>query len=361
MEQPMAASVETRQTRLPACKLTFQLTMQQTWTATARMSSPLSIKRRRLNESTAKLSKPFVSPLRTSKSDTAEKTVSQDQEHSNNAYLPSIVAHGVRIAQRPLPTATHSETFSSSRSSTLAKSTRIRKQSVYTTFANKRKDPAELQAERAITAVELQIRSVKNDIDTLNQASRISSSTTDSDLELLSQKWKAASQTAADELFGTVKERVNRMGGVEAWKESERMKYERANGLGEFAEQEGAAGEDGDADCEFDSAGEELPEEEQEWRKAEKRRIKKEALDAADIEEDVKYNEESTGGKGKAIWQEGGGEDDVSRPALSFVRLLINSLNFSVLQAFTMDMMLRSLNIELQIIGYDKQAQRWAG
>lgn len=28
-------------------------------------------------------------------------------------------------------------------------------------------------------------------------------------------------------------------------------------------------------------------------------------------------------------------------------------------QAFTMDMMLRSLNIELKLIGYDKDAQRW--
>jgi hypothetical protein len=28
-------------------------------------------------------------------------------------------------------------------------------------------------------------------------------------------------------------------------------------------------------------------------------------------------------------------------------------------QAFTMDMMLRSLNIELDKIGYDKHAQRW--
>jgi len=28
-------------------------------------------------------------------------------------------------------------------------------------------------------------------------------------------------------------------------------------------------------------------------------------------------------------------------------------------QTFTMDMMLRSLNIELAKIGYDKQSQRW--
>jgi Swi5-dependent recombination DNA repair protein 1 len=28
-------------------------------------------------------------------------------------------------------------------------------------------------------------------------------------------------------------------------------------------------------------------------------------------------------------------------------------------QSFTIDMMLRSLNIELDVIGYDKEGQRW--
>lgn len=36
---------------------------------------------------------------------------------------------------------------------------------------------------------------------------------------------------------------------------------------------------------------------------------------------------------------------------------LFVSLTF--LQTFTMDMMLRSLNIDLELIGYDKDAQRW--
>ena len=33
----------------------------------------------------------------------------------------------------------------------------------------------------------------------------------------------------------------------------------------------------------------------------------------------------------------------------------------NVSQSFTMDMMLRTLNIDLNVIGYDRQGQRWIG
>ena len=73
------------------------------------------------------------------------------------------------------------------------------------------------------------------------------------------------------------------MGGVAAWREGEKRKYDRSNGLGDFAQE---SEQDDDADCEFDSQGEELPEAEQEHRKREKRRLKQEALDAADSREE---------------------------------------------------------------------------
>lgn len=98
------------------------------------------------------------------------------------------------------------------------------------------------------------------------------------------------------------------MGGVAAWREMEKKKYERANGMGEFAPQEEKA-EDDDADCEFDSEGEELPEEEQEYRKKMKRKALQEMRDAAD-EPDVPEVDSSTQ-KGQ-VWQEDGKEDDVS-------------------------------------------------
>jgi len=33
----------------------------------------------------------------------------------------------------------------------------------------------------------------------------------------------------------------------------------------------------------------------------------------------------------------------------------------NVLQSFTMDMMLKTLNIELDLIGYDRHRQTWVG
>lgn len=96
------------------------------------------------------------------------------------------------------------------------------------------------------------------------------------------------------------------MGGVAAWRESEKKKFERSHGLGEFKQE---PEEDDDADCEFDSQGEELPEEEQEFRKKAKAKARQEMKDAAEVDEP------EDGGKAqgkKQVWDEGGGDDDVS-------------------------------------------------
>ena len=100
------------------------------------------------------------------------------------------------------------------------------------------------------------------------------------------------------------------MGGVQAWRESEKRKFERVHGMGEFAETRGRDEEEDDGDCEFDSQGEELPEAEVEWRKSEKRRIRLERRDAMEDESgEVEGGE--MGEKRELVWQEGGSEDDV--------------------------------------------------
>lgn len=264
------------------------------------MSSPLPSKRRRLNDSLSTLSKPFVSPLRTSRTSKPERVpLQQNHNAANLLYQPSVLAHTIQA----IPSFPTTSTISKPTSFTPAKSTPARKQPPFSTSA-KRTDPAEHAAQKALTALELQIRAVRNEIDTLTQATQLTTSTTDTDLEDLAQKWKLAAQTAAEELFGTVKERVCRMGGVAAWRESEKKKYEKSNGWGEFKEEV----ESDDADCEFDSQGEELPEEEQEYRKKEKRRARREMEEAADVEEKVVEREEGT----KKVWQEEGLDDDVS-------------------------------------------------
>lgn len=267
------------------------------------MASPISAKRRRLNNASSALSRPFVSPL---KGANANKPPLKDRRNNvttashNPPYIPSTLAHTVAAATS---SPSHDDTPDKKPASTPSRSVAVRKQVYHTPFS-KRSDPAEQALQKAITSLELQIKAVRNDIDTLNQASKYANDSTDGGLEELSHKWKLASHDAAEEIFGSVKERVNRMGGVEAWRESEKQKYQRANGIGEYAEPE----VEDDADCEFDSQGEELPEEEQEYRKKEKKRLKQEAMDAADIDEG--FAEDSAGPP--PVWQQTGGDDDVS-------------------------------------------------
>ena len=315
------------------------------------MASPITAKRRRLNNASNTLTRPFVSPLKSADSANANSTGTTTPSKSrrrdvpvNNkpAYVPSTLAHTINAATSSTP---HRPQSNPTSALTPARLNSVRKHAYSTPFA-KRLDPAEQALQKDITSIELRIKSVRNDLDILNQADKYSSDAADNDLEELAVKWKLASQAAAEEIFGTVKERVNRMGGVQAWRESEKQKYERSNGMGEFAEPE----VEDDADCEFDSQGEELPEDEQEYRKKEKRRLRREAEEAADVDEHVA--EYATGPV--PVWQQGGGDDDVSLLPLS-ENLIVTDRT----QSFTMDMMLKSLNIELKVIGYDKHDHRW--
>jgi Swi5-dependent recombination DNA repair protein 1 len=271
------------------------------------MASPLTAKRRRLNNISNTLTRPFVSPLKSADSANANSTTTPTKSRrsnvsvdSNTPYVPSTLAHTINAATSRT---SHRPQSNPASAHTPNRATSVRRPAYSTPFA-KRVDPAEQALQRDITAIELQIKSVRNDIDLLNQAAKYSSDATDHDLEELAVKWKLAAQSAAEEIFGTVKERVNRMGGVQAWRDSEKQKYERSSGMGEYAEPE----KEDDADCEFDSQGEELPEDEQEYRKKEKRRVRREAEEAADVDEPVA--EEATGPA--PVWQQGGGDDDVS-------------------------------------------------
>jgi Swi5-dependent recombination DNA repair protein 1 len=277
-------------------------------------SPPTTAKRRRLNNATHTLSKPFVSPLKTADANNLQTPTKSRRSNviapANTPYIPSTLAHTINAATS---TPLSKPQLSRPPAITPVRSNSVRRPAYSTPFA-KRLDPAEQAVQKAITSLEMQIKAVRNDIDALNQAAKYTNDSSDNDLEELAIKWKAASQAAAEEIFGSVKERVNRMGGVEAWRDSEKQKYERSNGMGEFAEPEKVD----DADCEFDSQGEELPEDEQEYRKKEKRRVQREAMEAADVDEPVV--EEQTGLK--QVWQQTGNDDDVSMrmPCCSYSR-----------------------------------------
>jgi len=60
----------------------------------------------------------------------------------------------------------------------------------------------------------------------LSQAHALATSNKDDDLTLLVDRWRTASRAAAEELFVSTRDRVNRMGGVGAWKEREKEQSE---------------------------------------------------------------------------------------------------------------------------------------
>ena len=90
-----------------------------------------------------------------------------------------------------------------------------------------KKDPQLITLQKQHSALLLQLSKVRQSLDTAQQAVKIEASSTDSELEALISKWKLASREAAEEVFRGAKDRVNRMGGVGAWRERSRKKPDR--------------------------------------------------------------------------------------------------------------------------------------
>ena len=79
---------------------------------------------------------------------------------------------------------------------------------------------------RQQTALSTQLRKLTSELDSVNQALKIESSAKDEELTRLITLWRAASRQAAEEIFAGVRDRINRMGGVAAWKETERNRMQ---------------------------------------------------------------------------------------------------------------------------------------
>lgn len=238
------------------------------------MSTPLA-KRRRLDDPQSVLRKPFRSPFKTpvrpaSKPD--EESVSQ----SPVAHTSSSQGETANSSPTSSPAPPDSSTPSASTTRTgIPKSTPKAPSNLGVSPINVRKlapeDPvakeirAEEQKQRKIAR---QIANVKSDIDTYEQALAISNSTKDHELEELIQKWREASRAAADEVFPTVRDRVNKMGGVGAWREKEQRQREWKSGF-DAAEEEPDLDDSEDDDEDED---EELTPEEKELKRIAKDR-----------------------------------------------------------------------------------------
>lgn len=155
-----------------------------------------------------------------------------------------------------------------------------------------------------------QLSAARSHLETSNQALKIESSNRDLELEALIFKWRAASRAAAEEVFGGARDKVNKMGGVGAMRDRERQSKEKGWGWDDEPKRNEEADDD-DERGRDDSDGFRIGEQEGE-----------------------EQDEREEGAKKVEAY----GEDD---------------------EGYSMDMMLKTLNIDLDIIGYDKGLQRW--
>lgn len=183
------------------------------------MDDSPAFKRRRLNA----VNKPFKSPLKTS--------ASQKEHAPGPSLLGSTPVKSISddthdaFASRAI----HSGSFSTPvQNKTYATRPAIRA----TPTANTSNSPASQEIQDAlkqIRSLESSLMKARQDIDTLNQAMRLINLTKDAELSDLADKWRVAARQASEEVFAGARDKVNRMGGVGAWRERQREMAERAN------------------------------------------------------------------------------------------------------------------------------------
>ncbi|KAJ5309208.1 hypothetical protein N7508_004587 [Penicillium antarcticum] len=164
------------------------------------MAQPPS-KRRRV-DAAATLSKPFKSPMR--------RPIPTTPASPATPVATKTLNDNPAVASTPLISniPTHMAPTGSKQPTTISTPTRFRTS-----------DPDILALQKQQRAVQSRIATLRTNLDTATQALQLESSTKDTELETLIVKWRRISQDAADEAFVGAQERVNKMGGMKAWKE----------------------------------------------------------------------------------------------------------------------------------------------
>ncbi|KAL9620443.1 MAG: hypothetical protein Q9160_005028 [Pyrenula sp. 1 TL-2023] len=275
-------------------------------------------KRRRLQESATSLSKPFRSPLRPSIQERLETPPTPEGVRQSDQGSESLPTSSSPRPIRQIPVAPPEQ-----RTRLTSWSARSPVRNLKRVSAPQVGEEGSLALQSEHTSLLKQLTNLRHDLDTVLQAEKIESLGKDAELENLIQKWKHASRELAEQVFCTAEERVSRTGGITAW----RKNHQR---LSSWDEAE-------------DLALEDLTDEQRE----------KIDIAKAEAEREKAYY------RTKAPLQEDDEEDDQVSESSSGRDMSQYSYISSFHQAFTMDMMLKSLNIDLHLIGYDKENQRW--
>lgn len=340
-------------------------------------------KRRRIDEASQTLAKPFRSPFKTpfkplsktaatplSQAHDAAKAVEEECESANGGANDDFVVLTTPLAPKSTNTLLN-RSFNSTSTHKLPASftpraptstARARKftSPIQTALINADPEVAKLLKEQR--ELEKELRQVKEELDQAEQARKIERDSAkwskkreekgemegdeeeiDGELVVLLGKWKGASRMAAEELFGRVRDRVNRyasirsfsfsvrileegstncahsMGGPRAWKEMQKKQAEQRSAWDQEEPAVQYPSDDEDED-------------------ANKLEVEKRDLYAEyDIDPETE-NEKSQRDKGVGDTGELPGQED----------------------EFTMAMMLRTLNVDLDVIGWCRSQQRWS-
>lgn len=265
-------------------------------------------KRRRHDTASSTLSKPFKSPLRQRPPQSTEQPYPPSSTTTNPNTKDEPKPNPQETSNQPnTPPPRHPQNPAAAAAPTPPPSTTPKPRP---NPKAKSTDPTHHAAQTQHRTLQTRLAALRSDLDTAAQAQRIESSAKASELQALIAKWKAVAQDAAEEVFVGASERVGRMGGMEGYKE--RVRESKAAAARWDEEEEDRSVKD----------------------EGEREDVKKEE------EEKEKENEgEKEVGSSFFVW-------------LAMVGVLTR-------QEFTMEFMLKTLNIDPKTIGYDCAGQRW--
>ena len=199
------------------------------------MSSPSypAAKRRRLETANSALKKPFRSPLKTSVASAALSPVAAATGASTGIPRCEEIGSGDTEIQGlveststpPPPTVAPARILSSRRVSPTKK--------MVPTPSTTTESPEVQALHTEYSSLLNQLTTVKSQLDTANHALRIETKGQDQELRALITKWKSASREAAALVFEAARVKVEKMGGIRAWRERERESRGGGGGMGQ--------------------------------------------------------------------------------------------------------------------------------
>ncbi|KAH7319062.1 hypothetical protein BKA65DRAFT_513740 [Rhexocercosporidium sp. MPI-PUGE-AT-0058] len=267
------------------------------------MSTPAA-KRRRIDVASQTLSKPFRSPFKT-----PFKSPLKDAQAEEPTNASTSTQTNTPLAPKPANSLLSNPAKTPSLRAPSAASRGPRTKMTFSSpvaAAALNADPDIAPMLKAQRELEKQLREVKEELDTAEQARKI---------EVDSHKKDPEGELDGElELFGKVRDRVNRMGGPRAWKEMQKKQEENRNS---WDQEEQKNTNDSD---------------DEENKDVEKRDVYAEYGIDPETENEKSQREKGVGDTGELPGQE---------------------------DEFTMAMMLRTLNVDLDIISYDREQQRW--